>query len=235
MVKRIIDIRPAEFSSDVWEGPFDEARRAMIEAGFEDIPLWLNAFLREQQGYDSFISQNGNWIKEGVLYTPKENTRLLSGGLCLLAPEKATQAHRECREYTLEDISQEEIEKARAEGLEIDSKDLDKDRYLRIPTNRFNLDKYAVLLFGGEGTDGEKSKRTQTYGDWLQASPQKIKQITLYLNNREYIDNLNKPYANHLWFYYLGNNSDLNGDNRSLNYDSRVRGVLKNAEGVAKK
>jgi len=224
MIEGQIDVTSAEYSSGVWKGPFDKAREAMLSKGYSDIPLWLNALLREQQGYGSSISQNENWVRNGVLYWKGENMRLLPEGLCLLDPQAATHANRNSEEYTLEGISSGAIEQARGQGLEIKAKDLGGHKNLVIPTNRFGSDIYAIHLFGGEGTDKEKSKRAQNHGEWLINSPREITELTLYLTGKSYIDE-GEPFATQLFLDSISDISSLLGHGRFLDEDETIRGA----------
>ena len=44
-----------------------------------------------------------------------------------------------------------------------------------------------------------------------------------------------KPFARQLWFRYLDGGSELDSNNRNLNYDCRVRGVRSSGEASAQK
>jgi len=226
-----VDIKPLGLASAVCPAPFDQALETLVKQGYQIIQLWQNALLREQKGYSHSVSTSGNWVREGDLYIPGENTRLLRNSLCLNNPKQATQAHRDNQEYTL--LTSEEIEKARTQGLEIKAQDLDKYDDLIIPTKEFGSNNYAIFLFGGQGTDTEKSKRAKTHGQWLLDSPKKLNKITIFLDNKNYVNKKCKPYANQLWLRSLGDNSVV-GYSRNLSCNSGVRGVLESCEAGAK-
>ncbi len=207
------------------------------EGGKFKIPaVWLNQQVRQERGYEDDVSENGNWVKEGVLYRQKANNVFTRTGLPYLHPEEAVLAHSEGREYTLEGCTQDEIDKAVAEGLEIAPEDLDKDGNVVIPCSELGSNKYGLWLFGGKGTDNERSNRARESGLWLIDSPKKITQLKIYLNNKKYSEDIGRDYANQMWFRRLGDDywSDLYGDDSYLRGGyGRVRGVYDSAEGAA--
>jgi len=62
--------------------PFDQAKEALENEGYEMISLEQMAQLRIQEGKDSFVSKNGNWTKEGFLYVPKKGIFRQIQGRC---------------------------------------------------------------------------------------------------------------------------------------------------------
>ncbi|MBI2629114.1 hypothetical protein HYW74_03455 [Candidatus Pacearchaeota archaeon] len=214
--------RVITLASICYEAPFDAGKELIEIEGFYIPSADENARLRIQEGENAFCSNNGNWVKEGPLYLRRDNTRLLRTGLPYLHPREATEAHK-TGEYT--SLEKEDIEKGREEGLKVKNSDLDKGGLIKMPTDSLGSDKYGLWFFGGEkGTDAEKSKRAQNYGDFLLNSRFEIKDISIKLDKQEYTDKIG-DHASQLWFNRLDNRSELNGSNWFLHFDSGVRGV----------
>ncbi len=213
--------------------PFNKGKKAVESArgGKFRIPsTCLNQQAREERGYQDDVSRNGNWVREGV-YRQKENNVLTSTGLAYLHPDEAVLAHSNGKEYTLEACTQDEIEKAIAEGLIILPEYLDENGNLKIPCSDFGSNQYGLFFFGGKGTDKEKSDRAKASGAWLINSPEKTTEVVVYLDGEDYSRKIGKDYANQMWFRGLGYRSELNGDrdwSRYLHYGNRVLGVFDN-------
>lgn len=122
--------------------PFDEGKAQLEAQGFAIPFAYENGKLRMERGYNDDVSRNGNWVREGPLYLKGDNTRLLRTGLPFLRPEDATNAHRINKEYTY--LYPKEVEKARAEGLEVKPKDLNKDGSILIPCKTMGSDKFGI-------------------------------------------------------------------------------------------
>src|SRR3989338_3712604 len=93
-VKRIEDIKPTGIASDVWVGPYDEARQEMESCGFREIDLAINAKLRREQGEDAYVSKNGNWASADFLLLPEKNPRLTRISVISVFAKQATEASR---------------------------------------------------------------------------------------------------------------------------------------------
>ena len=235
--------RSRRYSIAKASAPFNKGKRAVesAEGGKFRMPaIWLNQQVREERGYQDDVSRNGNWVLEGALYRQKADNVLTRTGLACLHPDEAVLAHSQGREYTLEACTQDEIDKAVAEGLTIAPKDLKRNGNLVIPCNDFGSNKYGLFFFGGEGTEKERSDRAKASGLWLIDSPEKIKELTILLDDKNYSQGIGKDYANQMWFRSLADRSELFGYrgwiwSRLLHYDSRVLGVNDSAEGAAQK
>lgn len=180
MSRPYADLKPIKceynYTSAVTYAFFDEGKRRLNKKGFEIPYTWQLAGVRMQAGYESDIADEENWVREGVVYFKKDNPIFARTGLPFLHPEEFRNFGRIDKYYT--DLNKQEIEKARSEGLEIKDAKLLKLMScrapfycLRIPLARMGEDKYGVWLFGGEGTDKQKSKRAQLFGDWLRGHP----------------------------------------------------------------
>ena len=178
--------------------PFDVALSTLKEAGYEPISLEQNAKLRMQEGQESYVSRQGNWVREGVLYTPDKRVLLTKNSPILENAVEATQAHRSGNWFYVTD---EQVEKARENSVDLKGKE--------VPTNRFADDARTVFMFGESAKD---------YGNFLREN--RINEIPIFLSCTQ-----NKPYVNQVWFRYLDGRSFLNGGSRSLDDEFHSRGV----------
>lgn len=220
---------------------FNKAKKAVESAkgGRFRIPaLWINQQAREERGYKDNVSRYGNWVREGILY--KRDKKIITPtGLCYLHADKAVEAHEQGREYALKGCTQDEIDRAVAEGLEIKAGDLDANGNLVIPCRDFGLNKYGLFFFGGKGNDKERSERAGKSGEWLINAPQKINEVVLQLDGQNYSRKVGKDYAAQVWFRSLGSRSGLDGRGDwdwvgDLCYAKEVLGVFDSAEGASK-
>jgi len=212
-----VDIKSTGIESAVVYAPFDEALEALTEKGYEIISLPENAKLRIEQGKDAYISGNGNWTREGILYIPKEKPKLVRNSPILYSAKEATKAHREGKEFY---PVQEQIEKALADSTDFPQEDIE------ISTNRFDSEALTVYAFGGE-------KKAENYGEFLREAG--IKKMPVYAVNKSHVDKQGKPFVRQMWFWYLGDRSLLGGDGWGLDGGGRLRGVKMGAEGTAPK
>jgi hypothetical protein len=194
------------------EGPFDETLDELKSYNAEIISASQLAFARMQRGKDHSLSENGSYVKEGILYVPNAEIKrvLLRDSLVLENPKKATEAHRKNQEFFLgKDFNVNDF---------IESLPKDDRLFLcytnSIPTDRFGEDGYTVWAFGESAKD---------YGLFLKDAG--ISSITFNSDDTDLIQSHRRPYANQLWFYGLGSDSNINGDYGSLNFNDRVRGV----------
>jgi len=204
-----VDIKPRGTASAYVATSFDEGKEALAKEGYRIISLQENARLRMQEGKDAFVSQNGNWTREGVLYVPGKGKYLTKNSPIMANAKQATDCHRKGEDFYL---TAEQVEQSLDGAVELTGKS--------IPTNGFGSSDIAVYAFGEEA---------QKYGDFLKEA--KITEMPVYLASME-----NKPFARQIWFRSLGGWSELYGDGRLLDSDYGVRGVQDSAEGtVAKK
>jgi len=210
-----VDVKPRGIASAICYAPFDESKEAFEEKGFRVISLAENARLRIQEGADSYVSRNGNYTREGIVYIPKKGNFLTLNSPVLYEAEKATQAHREGREFY---PTEEAIEKALEDSVQF------PDKNIEIPTKRFSDEELTVWTFGGEEV-------ARQYGEFLKQAG--IKEMPVWVVGKDYVNDKNKPFVRQMWFRCLGGRSGLGGYGRVL-YCGRVRGVCEDAEGVAK-
>jgi len=196
------DVKGKIESAYVKDAPFDEAKKALEKDGYKIISLEENAQLRIQEGKNAYISQNGNYTREGVVYIPKKGIFLTKNSPIMKNAEKATQCHRNGNEFY---INKEQIEKA------LDKKYSVKIDNRSIPVSEFGNEEITDFAFG---------KTAKEYGQFLKDAG--IKEIPFYLASLE-----DKPFARQLWLCGLDSDgrSGFDGYDRSLNYDGGVRGV----------
>lgn len=121
--------------------------------------------------------------------------------------KESTDCHRNGIEFYL---NNEEVEETLADCVKLSGKS--------IPTNRFKDEKVTDYAFGDIA---------EQYGEFLREA--EIKEMPVFLTNTE-----EQPFARQMWFGNLGGRSDLNGGGSYLDFNYRVRGVGKSAEGIAK-
>lgn len=208
-----IDVKGKVESAYV-EAPFDQALKALKKEKYNIISLEENAQLRIQEGKDAFISQNGNYVKEGVIYLPSKEVYLTKDSPIVQNAKEATEGHRKGVEFYL---NKSQTEKALKNAVKFP-----KNSNYEIPTSEFGNDAITDFAFG---------KIAKDYGNFLKEAG--INAMPVWLASCE-----NKPFARQMWFWRLGGSgrSGLVGDSRDLdcNY-GRARGVRSNAEGVAQK
>jgi len=215
------DVKPNLLSSAVVSAPFDLAKEILEEQSYDIISLPVNAELRIKQGKEAYISQNGNLVREGVLYIPGKGNKLVRNSPILYSAQEATQAHREGKEFY---TTNEAVQKALEDSVDLPLANKD------IPTKRFNENDVTVWAFGA----GD-SKKAQAYGDFLKDS--EINSILVWVIDKDYVKKQNSPFVRQLWFGGLDDRSDLDGDDGDLRDDNRVRGVrsVEDAEGASPK
>lgn len=192
-----VDIRPTGVESAVVYAPFDKAKEALENKGYRIISLEENAKLRIQQGKNHYVSKNGNWVREGVIYTPDKRIFLTKNSPIMQNPREATNAHSKGNEYFL---TEEQVEQALQDSVKLSGES--------IPTNRFKDNEVTAFSFGDVAGD---------YGLFLKEAG--IKEMPVYLANVS-----DRPFARQLWFGVLGYWSDLDG-HWVLGDDDGVRGV----------
>jgi len=209
---------------------FDKASKVVLKKSDELISFRDLAYARivdaENRGSwkNSSLCTNGSYVKEGSLFVPNSNNKRiwLSDSLVLQKPALAVKAHKNNVEYVPRNFKV-------GEYLE----QIGKDNYFvlsdtsSIPTNRFGEDARTVWAFKDQAKD---------YGLLLDGAGIKAMNIWMYNDNASHIDSQSGPFANQLWLHRLDFSSDIDGDDRDLGDDFRVRGVRResSAEGAQK-
>ena len=196
-----VDIKPTGIESAIVYAPFDEGKEALESRGYRIISLEENAKLRMQQGKEHYVSRNGNWTREGVIYLPDKRIVLTKNSPIMQNPKEATSAHRKGVDYFLTD---EQVEQAMQDSIKLS---LSGES---IPTKRFKDNEVTNFAFGDVAED---------YGLFLKEAG--IGEMPVYLANIS-----DKPFARQLWFGGLDYGYVLVGNyGRFLDVGDRLRGV----------
>ena len=218
MTELTIDIKPSGIESGIVYAPFDKGLAVLQENGLELISLLQNAQLRMQQGKDSYVSKNGNWTREGVIYIPNSTPKLVRNSPILQSAKGATDAHRNDKEFY---IAQEQLEQSLTDSIDFPEENIE------IPTKRFGSEALTVYAFGGE-------KQAQAYGKFLKDAG--ISKMPVLVVDKNYVNEQTRPFARQAGFWGLGYGSFLFGDVRGLYGGGGVRGVrLVSGEASAQK
>ena len=194
------DVKKGPILSAYVQAHFDQGLELLQEKDYNLISLKENAQLRIQEGYNTFISRNGNWVLPDVAYIPQRKPILTNISHITKNPKHAANAHRSGVEFYLTD---EQVEECLTDFVELDEK--------LIPTNRFGDNKITQYAF---------CEHSQEYGRVLREYG--IKEMPIWLVNTQ-----DRPFARKLWFGGLGYGDRSVGNNRGL-VDSGVRGVRQN-------
>ena len=209
--------------------PFDEAVTVLRQVGCR-YPISVKdlALARMEKGKSHSLSQNGSYIREGVLYFQDAqpilalNSPLLDLGLA----KQAVQANREGRYFSTQDGKMyEKFAKLAEQGK---NQEPEKRKAFYLPKANCTLTKEDAdfnnilrSLFKGE----------KAVDNYLEFNGQGI---PLYVVDPSTVKAQKGTLLTQLWFGDLGYRSVLNGD-RDLYCGSGVRGVPDSAEGTAAK
>ena len=197
------DVTKGEIISAYIEAPFDQGKELLESNKYRLITLEENAKLRMQEGAKAYCSRNGNWVQEDFIYIKGKGVILPKGysPICENA-EQATACHKVNKELYLTD---EQVEKSLANYILLSR----NANNFEIPTNDFKNNDIANYIFG---------KSSEDYGKFLREAG--INNMPLWFANLE-----NKSFARKVWFWYLGDRSDLNGYDKGLGNYYWSRGV----------
>jgi len=198
MTQLIQDIKPRTSDSAYVVVPFDEGKAVLEANNYRVISLEENAGLRIHEGEDAYVSRNGNWVREGILYLPDKRVLLTKNSPIMDNSEEATSCHRNEEDFYLNNY---QVEKALEDSVEIKDKE--------IPTNKFGEDELTVYAFG---------ENAESYGRFLESA--EIKEMPIWLTKVQ-----DKPFVRQLWFSELEYMSVLYGLNLVLYNDRGVRGI----------
>lgn len=192
--------------------PFDQAKESLENEGYKMISLEQMAQLRIQEGKDSFVSQNGNWTKEGFLYVPKKGIFLTKNSPIMKSAEKATEGHRNRQDFY---PTSKQVETALADSCKITNKE--------IPTSRLAEEELCAYAFGSQA---------KAYGEFLKEAG--IKNLHIYIGGMH-----DKLFATQAWLGGLDYDAVLDGYSWGRGSDlasgNWARGVQKATEGGSQK
>ncbi|MEK6840595.1 MAG: hypothetical protein AABX79_01440 [Nanoarchaeota archaeon] len=211
----IDDIKPIGVASRVVHAPFDKALESLTENGYDVISLPQNAQLRIQQGKNSYISKNGNWTREGILYVPNGKPKLVRNSPILNSAREATEAHRNGNEFY---PTPEQVEKALVDSVDFPTQNIE------IPADRFTEEPLTIYAFGGE-------EQARAYGEFLKNAG--IQKMSVWAVDKGHVNKQSQPFARQMWLWYLDLESLLIGYYWFLDNDYWLRGVKVGAEGTA--
>jgi len=194
MKNLIIDVKPTRLESAVAYTPFDKALENLTKKDYEIISLSQNAQLRIQQGKYSYISRDGNWTREGVLYFPKGKPKLVRNSTILESAKETRISNGKGKEFY---PTKKQIEKALEDSIDFPKKNI------TIPTDKFDSDALTVYAFGGE-------KEAKAYGEFLREAG--IEEMPVYTMDKNYFNKQNKPFARQMWFQDLYDKSAMSGE-----------------------
>ena len=203
-MKIIQDVTKGKLRSAYLEASFDDAKRDLEKKKYELISLEQMAQLRIQEGKDAYISQNGNWTREGFIYIPKEGIFLTKKSPVMASPEKATDCHKNKQAFC---PAPKQVELALADSCKVTA--------TSIPVLRLSEEELTVYAFG---------ERAKAYGEFLNEAG--IETFKVYTPNLQ-----EKTFATQTWFGWLVGGSRLDGGDRDLCgglfYYYKARGVQK--------
>ena len=188
-----VDIRPTGIESAVAHDSFDKSIDYLIKRGYRIIDLSLNAELRAYYNVTAYISQHGNWTREGIIHFPKGDSKLVRNSPILYSAKEATKAHRNEKEFY---PAQKQIEKSLEDSINFPQEEI------RIPTNRFDSEELLVWTFREE-------KKAKIYGEFLREAG--INKMPVYPITKYYVREKKKPFAIQVWFEGLDHLSALDG------------------------
>lgn len=203
-----IDIKkPGALVSAYVESPFDEGKEVLEKERYKIISLRDNAMLRIQEGKDSFVSKNGNYTIEDLIYTPQKGIYLTKKPSIMQNAKEATEGHRNGKEYYL---TSNQLEEALSDSILMPNK--------AIPTNRFKEEELTVYAF---------ENYAEQYGYFLREEVG-INKLEICLTNAK-----EKPFARKMWFFKLSLISGFNGLDNRLHKNNMIR-AIKSAEDIEK-
>ncbi len=150
--------------------PLVLAKHILRANGYDGIKLWENAQLYLQEPENEAILGEEVLTAQGVLYVPNENPRVIPIGPHWIYAAEATKAASQ--DASLK-FKRERIQSLLEQGFEIRRSDLNEGLLVLNPRD-LGSNEYGLKLFGGDGTDEIRSKRAQSFGDWLLNSKHKI-------------------------------------------------------------
>jgi len=214
-----VDVTLPGVQSAYAEAPLEEGKSTLEKAGYEIISGEINAGLRIQKGKKAHISQNGNYIREDLLYVPERFGKragvwIPKESLVLQYLTEAVNAHRNRREFY---VTEEQAEESLKGAVRVPGDS--------IPVKELVNDEAAARIFG---------KNTKDYGLFLKDAD--IDSVIFGYCSLEEI-----PFANQLWFDglvgcgRLNRMINLSGWESSLDFLKGVRGIKRIGKDLSSK
>jgi len=221
-----IDVRQDGIESGVTNGVnFSEALKELKSRKIRQkiIPLRQNAQLRIQEGPEAYISQNGNYVREGCIYHQGEDGILVPDSPFLTNSKMLQSAIEENRRGRYFSTQNKRLyEKFFQQAQEDVSKDPRERRAVFMPSdNQFEVSQTQNLeIFELLGLN-------QAYLDFVKQSS-----LSFFPISQETLKGYSGTVPTQMWFNGLGFRSNLNGNSFNLHYDFEVRGVRQIASTV---
>ena len=203
--------------------PFDQAYEAIRDANGTLASSRDVARARIHPGARHSVSQYGSWVKEGFIYTAKQNPLFVLESPLVDAQRArdATSAHRSGKDFYLDD----KTAKMYLDQLDEDAQKAPEARRVirfgtnqnhNIPTNRFADDEVTRFLFKDAAAE---------YGSFL--ASQGITEMPVWLTDKDHVNKQKASFVRQLWLHGLDDDirSGINGSYGDLFDDCRVRGV----------
>ncbi len=182
-----VDIKQTRVESGTVRDPFDRALETLQNKGYEVISTADNWRLRTEQGEYTPISINGNYVREGRIFTKRNKSKIVRNSPILLSAREATQAQESGNEFY-------PTEQQMIDSLE-DSIEFPSNR-ARIPTNRFGENKLTVWLAQGD------TRLAKNYG--LLLGDVGITEVNMKdVTNNLRISRGERPFVRQLWLNRL--------------------------------
>jgi len=171
--------------------PYDTALEFLKERGYREATLAENAQFRIQAGKDSGLSQQGNFVKEDILYIPRKGTFLTKNPITSQVPEKVIQAHIDGKEFY---PTKRQVDKALEDAIQI----YDAGQYHagNIPFDDFGKNKTTVYAFG-------TAKDAQNYAAFVRGEFEKdgLHKMIISIGDEELVVNKqSRPFARKVYF-----------------------------------
>lgn len=210
------NINKKEIKSISVEGPFYEGLSRLENQGYRVISLEENARLRMQEGGDSYASKNHNWVREGEIYIPKNNSTYITKNSPIISNFEKAIKYDKSQEYFY--LANKQIE-----TLLQDSVKIHPNSKLEIPTDRFDEEEVTNFCFGEVAKD---------YGLFLKDLG--VSQMEIGVTGEKVCDYSGyPPFANQLYMDKIRDHATKHRGVGSSDYYSlpnnkiKVRGILK--------
>ncbi len=204
--------------------PFDVALKVLRDGGYDLLSAAQNADLRIKKGIDSIISQNGNWVREGVIYfpaDPAERYKLVRNSPILESPREAMKSNRQ-KEFV---PSVDQIDKAIEDSIDFPYAGHS------IQINYAGSDELLAYLLGGE-------ERARHYAELLKEAG--ITRIDITREDHDYRLSQKQPFVRQVWFGAAGRKISGSAEqisrircNELLTSHDILRGIKQKTQGGA--
>ena len=204
-----VDVRLKQITSANLEiVSFGEGRIRLESEEYKIISLKENARLRINEGIESIVSQDGNWVSERIVYIPGKGKFLTKIPFSMQEAIEATNEDKKGDDFYLTD---EQIERTLACSIQL------PDENFEIPLKEFGKDtKYGKI------TKFILEEEAKNYGRFLKRHLKKfrVKEIPVHTVKMQ-----DKPFTRQLWFCSIEPRARLFSDDKPLYSFGRIRGI----------